>query len=80
MQSAHRNSATRPLTYKWFVLNDLNGFFSVMFDNLTVLAFLAFILTQIFAMPTEFVYGKIFPGTALGVLCGDLAFVWLAFL
>lgn len=79
MQSAHRNSATRPLTYKWFVLNDLNGFFSVMFDNLTVLAFLAFILTQIFAMPTEFVYGKIFPGTALGVLCGDLAFVWLAF-
>lgn len=26
MQSAHRNSTTRPLTYKWFVLNDLNGF------------------------------------------------------
>ncbi|MGM9992069.1 MAG: hypothetical protein ACI376_04355 [Candidatus Bruticola sp.] len=80
MQSAHRNSTTRPLTYKWFVLNDLNGFFSVMFDNMTVLAFLAFILTQIFCMPPSFIYGKIFPGTALAVLCGDLVFTWLAFI
>lgn len=65
--------------YNWFAFGDLNGFFGVMFDNMTVLAFLAFILTGIFDMPSDIVYSRIFPGTAFGVLVGDLVYTWLAF-
>ena len=62
----------------WFVLGDLNGFFGLMFDNLTVLSFLAGILIFGFGFPADIVYGRMFPGTAFGVLAGDLAYTWMA--
>lgn len=68
-----------PFQYRWLAFGDLNGFFGVMFDNMTVLAFLAYILTSIFEMPADIVYTRIFPGTAFGVLVGDLIYTWLAF-
>ena len=65
--------------YKWFVLGDLNGFFGLMFDNLTVLSFLAGILIFVFKYPADIVYTRMFPGTAFGVLFGDLIYTWMAF-
>jgi AGZA family xanthine/uracil permease-like MFS transporter len=65
--------------YKWFALGDLNGFFSLAFDNLTVLSFLAGILILGFRFPADIVYTKMFPGTALGVLFGDFVYTWMAF-
>ncbi len=65
--------------YKWFVLGDLNGFFGLMFDNLTVLSFLAGILIFVFKFPADIVYTRMFPGTAFGVLFGDLVYTWMAF-
>jgi AGZA family xanthine/uracil permease-like MFS transporter len=65
--------------YKWFVLGDLNGFFGLMFDNLTVLSFLAGILIFAFKFPADIVYTRMFPGTAFGVLFGDLIYTWMAF-
>ena len=53
--------------YKWFALGDLNGFFGLMFDNLTVLSFLAGTLVFVFKFPADIVYTKMFPGTAFGV-------------
>ncbi len=64
--------------YKWFVPGDLNGFFGLMFDNMTVLSFLAGILVFGFGFPAHIVYQKMFPGTALGVLFGDLVYSWMA--
>ena len=72
-------SAPQKQQYKWFVLGDLNGFFGLMFDNLSVLAFMAFILVTIFGFPKEIVFGKMFPGTAFGVLFGDLVYTIMAF-
>ena len=66
-------------SYEWFAPGDLNGFFGLMFDNLTVLSFLAGILILGFHFPADIVYRKMFPGTALGVLAGDLAYTVLAF-
>ncbi|MEI8347361.1 MAG: hypothetical protein WCG27_07835 [Pseudomonadota bacterium] len=63
---------------KWFVLGDINGFFGLMFDNMTVLSFLAGILVFVFGYPAEIVYTKMFPGTAFGVLFGDLMYTWMA--
>jgi len=65
--------------YRWFVVGDVNGFFGLMFDNLTVLSFLAGILIFVFKYPANIVYGRMFPGTALGVLFGDLVYTWMAF-
>ena len=65
--------------YQWFVLGDLNGFFGLMFDNLTVLSFLAGILIFVFKFPADIVYTRMFPGTAFGVLFGDLVYTWMAF-
>lgn len=65
--------------YKWFVIGDINGFFGLMFDNITVLSFMAGILIGAFGFPAHIVYGKMIPGTAFGVLFGDLVYTWMAF-
>ncbi len=63
---------------KLFVSGDLNGFFGLMFDNLTVLSFLAGIMIFAFKYPADIVYTKMFPGTAFGVLVGDLIYAFMA--
>jgi AGZA family xanthine/uracil permease-like MFS transporter len=45
----------------------------------TVLSFLAGILVFVFGFPADIVYGRMFPGTALSVLFGDLVYTWMAF-
>jgi AGZA family xanthine/uracil permease-like MFS transporter len=65
--------------YEWCALGDVNGFFGLMFDNLTVLSFLAGTLVFVFKFPADIVYSKMFPGTAFGVLVGDLVYTWMAF-
>ena len=52
--------------YQWLALGDLNGFFGLMFDNLTVLSFLAGTLILVFKFPADIVYTRMFPGTAFG--------------
>lgn len=65
--------------YQWFAIGDINGFFGLMFDNMTVLSFLAGILVFAFGYPADIVYTRMFPGTAFGVLFGDLVYTWMAF-
>ncbi|QEF96966.1 hypothetical protein Mal15_09960 [Stieleria maiorica] len=69
-QHAHR--------YEWLTPGDVNAFFGLMLDNLTGL-FLVVILLGGFGFPTDFAISALVPGTALGVLVGDLAFVYFAF-
>jgi AGZA family xanthine/uracil permease-like MFS transporter len=47
-------------------------------DNLSVLALLAGVLIGGYGIPASIVFGRMFPGTALGVLLGDLLYTWLA--
>ena len=65
--------------YDWFVLGDINGFFGLAIDNFTVLSFLAGILIFGFQFPADIVYRRMFPGTAFGVLVGDVIYTWMAF-
>ncbi|MHB2015917.1 MAG: SulP family inorganic anion transporter [Candidatus Xenobia bacterium] len=65
--------------YRWFVAGDINGFFGLMIDNMTVLSYLAFFLTVVFGFPADIVLYRMFPGTALGVMFGDLVYTWMAF-
>lgn len=65
--------------YKWFGLGDINGFFGLMFDNMANLSFLAGTLIIGFNFPAEIIYTRMFPGTTVGVLVGDLVYTWMAF-
>ena len=65
--------------YRWAAPGDINAFFGLILDNVVNLAILAGILVGAFGFPADIVYRKMFPGTALGVMIGDLAYTWLAF-
>src|SRR5687768_12644848 len=65
--------------YRWAAPGDLNAFFGLMLDNVMNLVILAGILIGVFGFPRDLVYTKMFPGTALGVLFGDVVYTWMAF-
>ena len=63
---------------RWFVVGDFNGFFGLVVDNLAVMSFLATVLIGVFKFPADIVFLRMFPGTAFGVLVGDLIYTWMA--
>jgi AGZA family xanthine/uracil permease-like MFS transporter len=64
--------------YRWFRAGDLNGFFALMFDNVANLVILASSLMGAFGFPAQIVLYRMVPGTAIGVLAGDLFYSWMA--
>jgi AGZA family xanthine/uracil permease-like MFS transporter len=75
MTASTKTSSFRP---RWFVPGDLNGFFGLVVDNLSILGFIAAALIGIFGFPAEVVFTRMFPGTALGVLVGNLIYTLMA--
>ena len=65
--------------YRWAAPGDVNAFFGLMLDNVMNLVILAGILIAVFKVPSDVVYTRMFPGTAFGVLFGDLVYTWMAF-
>ena len=65
--------------YRWAAAGDVNAFFGLMLDNVMNLVILAGILIFVFGFPEDLVYRRMFPGTALGVMFGDLVYTWMAF-
>jgi adenine/guanine/hypoxanthine permease len=67
--------AARP---SWIRAGDLNGFLGLALDNVTQLVILSGVLIGVFQFPADLVLYQMVPGTALGVLLGDLTYTWLA--
>lgn len=67
-----------PRNIPLFVSADFNGFLGLLVDNLSVMAFLATALIGIFGFPADLVYTRMFPGTTLGILLGNLAYTVMA--
>jgi AGZA family xanthine/uracil permease-like MFS transporter len=63
---------------RWYAAGDVNAFFGLAIDNLTNLVVLAGLLVGVFGFPADLVLYRIVPGTAFGVLIGDLWYTWLA--
>ncbi|HJV66801.1 MAG TPA: MFS transporter [Geomonas sp.] len=61
-----------------FALGDINAFFGLMLDNMSCLVILASILTGVFGMPRDLILSRMLPGSAVGVLVGDLLYSWMA--
>jgi len=70
-------SAVRPAP-RWVASGDWSAFFGLAVDNLTQLVILSSLLIGVFQFPADLVLRVMVPGTALGVLLGDLAYTWLA--
>jgi len=70
--------SSAPTHRRWSLAGDLNGFFGLVVDNLAVMAFLSTVLLGLFKFPADIVFTRMFPGTALGVLVGDLVYTWMA--
>jgi len=64
--------------YKWAAPGDVNAFFGLMLDNIADLLLAVLLLSGVFNFPAEFALRYMVPGTAIGVLVGDLLFFWMA--
>src|SRR6516164_7515044 len=79
--------ARSSMTYRWASRGDINAFFGLILDNIAVLVLLVGTISRAGAGPDQpeafftpqFVVERMVPGTALGVLLGDLAYTWMAF-
>ncbi|EKK04219.1 permease [Rhodopirellula baltica SH28] len=57
----------------WATTGDINAFFGLMLDNVAGLLLMTALLAG-FGLPAEFTVTHMVPGTALGVMLGDIAF------
>ena len=65
--------------YHWATPGDVNAFFGLSLDNLAGLVLTVSLLATVFGFPVEFALGHLVPGTAVGVIVGDILFTWMAF-
>jgi AGZA family xanthine/uracil permease-like MFS transporter len=65
-------------TARWLAAGDVNGFLGLALDNTSNLVIFSSLLIGIFGFPADLVLGRMLPGTALGVLVGDLAYTAMA--
>jgi len=62
----------------WAAPGDVNAFFGLMLDNVAGLILLVTLLSASSGISTSFILSHMVPGTAIGVLVGDLIFSLLA--
>jgi AGZA family xanthine/uracil permease-like MFS transporter len=65
--------------YAWAQRGDINAFFGLMLDNIGGMILMASLLVLGFGLPKSFVLTRMIPGTAVGVLIGDLIYTTMAF-
>lgn len=71
--------ATSRSSYRWATPGDVNAFFGLSLDNLADLVLAVSLLVAVFGFPAQFALSHLVPGTAVGVVVGDLIFTWMAF-
>lgn len=72
------NSKVPNRPYVWATTGDVNAFFGLMLDNIADLLLTVGLLSAVFEFPAKFALRYMVPGTAIGVLVGDLLFFWMA--
>lgn len=77
MSATIDSTLSRP-RYDWCRRGDVNAFFGLMLDNIGDMILMAGLLVG-FGFPGPFVLTRMIPGTAVGVLVGDLIFTAMAF-
>src|SRR5881397_2525625 len=89
-QTRTDGSTERMRGYRWARRGDVNAFFGLMLDNVAVMIILFTAVTSLEPIAQQvkeglvrftpgFVLTRMIPGTAIGVLIGDLVYTWMAF-
>lgn len=63
---------------RWFVRGDVDGFFGLALDNLVQLLLINTLCKHVLELPESLLYGRILPGAAVSLLCGNLFYAWQA--
>ncbi len=64
---------------RWFVRQDLDGFFGLAIDNLIQILLIVSLCQGVLGLSPELIYGRILPGVALSLLVGNFYYSWLAY-
>ena len=64
--------------YRWAASGDVNAYFGLLLDNIAGLVLMVGLLVGGFGIPADFVLTRMIPGTAIGVLVGDLLYFAMA--
>jgi len=64
--------------YRWAASGDVNAYFGLLLDNIAGLVLMVGLLVGGFGIPADFVLTRMIPGTAIGVLVGDLLYFVMA--
>lgn len=78
--STRKGTELNSTHYQWASKGDVNAFFGLMLDNVAGLVLTVTMLSGIFGFPIDFAIRYMVPGTAIGVLVGDLLYFGLAFM
>ncbi len=63
---------------KWFVREDIDGFFGLALDNLVQLLVIVSLCRFVLGFSDELIYQHILPGTAISLIIGNLFYAWQA--
>ena len=62
----------------WIGSGDINAFMGLSLDNIAGLVLITAILTNQYGVPADFILKHMIPGTAIGVMVGDLLYFFMA--
>ena len=70
----------RPSPTRWFVSNDIDGFFGLFVDNLCQLLVIVGLCPKLAGLPEQLVVTRILPGIAVSLVAGNIFYAWQAVL
>ena len=66
-------------TPRWFVRQDLDGFFGLALDNLIQILVIVSLTQNVLKFPSSLIYGRILPSIALSLIVGNFYYSWVAY-
>ncbi len=64
---------------RWFVRQDIDGFFGLALDNLIQMLVIVNLCQSVLQFPLTLIYGKILPGVGISLVLGNFYYSWLAY-
>ena len=70
---------TSQVSPRWFVRQDLDGFFGLAVDNLVQILLIVSLCQGVLGFSPTLIYGRVLPGVALSLIVGNAYYSWLAY-
>ena len=70
---------TIPSAPRWFVRQDIDGFFGLALNNLVQILVIVGLTQFVLEFPPTLIYGRILPSIAISLIVGNVYYSWLAY-